>query len=87
MPNVFIEVRKEYPKEQEIALMQAVYSALQQAFKVSDEAISVRLIIHEPHRFSVPLMHQFPDLYTHVSIDCYTGRSLETKRDLYQKIV
>lgn len=88
MPLISIEVRKQYSQEQEIALMKAVCSALQKAFKISTEgAISVRLFVHEPHRFSIPLPKAHPELFTHISIDCFEGRSLEAKRSLYQQIV
>ena len=34
MPSVLIEVRKEYPVEVEIALMEAVHSALRSSFNI-----------------------------------------------------
>lgn len=44
----------------------------------------IRLFVHAPHRFVGP-----PDkgeFYTLVSIDCFVGRSLATKRALYRAI-
>ena len=87
MPSVLIEIRKSYTPEQEIALMNAVHLALQEAFKILPDDKNVRLIVHEPHRFVYPPGKTQPDLYTHISIDCFAGRSLEAKRNLYRTIV
>lgn len=48
---------------------------------------NVRLIAHEPHRFQCPPDRDKPELYTHISIDCFAGRSIEAKRLLYKVIV
>jgi hypothetical protein len=74
MPMVLIEIARKYSQEQEIALMKAVHSALIEAFKVTYHAINVRLLVHEGHRFTTPV-HTNPELYTLISIDCFTGRS------------
>ncbi|HEX4044070.1 MAG TPA: tautomerase family protein [Gammaproteobacteria bacterium] len=87
MPSVLIEVRKSYQTEQEIALIDAVHSALQKSFKILPGDKNVRLLVHEPPRFACPLEKKYPDLYTHISIDCFTGRSLDAKRNLYRTIV
>ncbi|HZW61303.1 MAG TPA: tautomerase family protein [Candidatus Babeliales bacterium] len=86
MPMVLIEIGKKYTFEHEAALMQAVHTALIDAFKVTDHAINVRLLVHEPHRFTTPI-NTNPELYTLISIDCFTGRSLDAKRELYSCIV
>lgn len=87
MPIVLIEVRKKYLMEQEVALMKAVHSALEETFKILNHDINVRLLVHELHRSSLPPSILNPDLYTLISIDCFEGRSLEAKRSLYQRIV
>jgi len=84
---VLIEVRKPYAKEQEIKLMDVVHASLIQAFKILPDDKNVRLIVHEPHRFACPPTREYPDLYTHISIDCFAGRSLGAKRRLYHAIV
>lgn len=86
MPFVLMEVRKKYSLEQEIALINAVHSAIQDAFKKPDD-INVRLLAHEPHRFPAPSAKAHPELYMNISIDCIVGRSLTAKRNLYSQIV
>ena len=87
MPSVLIEVRRHYTAEQEIALMGAVHAALRDAFKLRADDRNVRLIVHEPHRFACPPDKSSPDVYTHISIDAFGGRSIEAKRTLYRTIV
>jgi len=87
MPSVLIEVRQQYPQEREIAIMEAVHTALQEAFKILPGDKNVRLLVHEPHRFACPPSKEQPELYTHISIDAFAGRSLEAKRNLYRTIV
>jgi len=86
MPIVLIETAKQYSIEEEIALMAVVQSALQESFKISNNDIHVRLLVHAPHRYLVPAIRTNPTLYTHISIDCFIGRSLDTKRHLYRNI-
>ncbi|EQD27775.1 4-oxalocrotonate tautomerase, partial [mine drainage metagenome] len=87
MPSILIEVRKRYPQEKEIALMEAVHAALREAFRILPHDRNVRLIVHEPHRFACPPDRDKPECYTHISIDAFLGRSLDAKRNLYTAIV
>jgi phenylpyruvate tautomerase PptA (4-oxalocrotonate tautomerase family) len=87
MPSILIEVRRHYTQEQEIALMEAVHRAVRDAFKIAPGDRNVRLMVHEPHRFACPPSRERPDVYTHISIDAFAGRSLDAKRNLYQGIV
>jgi len=87
MPSILIEVRKKYSPEEGTSLMNAVHSALQEVFKILSNDRNVRLIVHEPHCFLCPPGKTSPELYTHISIDCFAGRSLDAKRNLYQAIV
>lgn len=87
MPSVLIEVRRNYTQEQEIAIMDAVHGALREAFKIMAGDKNVRLIAHEPHRFTCPPDREKPEFYTHISIDAFAGRSLDAKRNLYKAIV
>ena len=87
MPSILIEVRQQYTAEQEVALMDAVHAAVQSAFKILPHDRNVRLVTHEPHRFACPPGRAQPKAYTHISIDCFAGRSLDAKRALYRTIV
>jgi phenylpyruvate tautomerase PptA (4-oxalocrotonate tautomerase family) len=87
VPSVLIEVRQQYPQEHEVALMEAVHSALREAFKILPNDKNVRLLVHQPHRFACPPDRERPEVYTHISIDAFAGRSLDAKRNLYKAIV
>jgi phenylpyruvate tautomerase PptA (4-oxalocrotonate tautomerase family) len=87
MPSALIEVRQQYSPETESEIMEAVHAALREAFKILPGDRNVRLLVHEPHRFQCPPDREQPEYYTHISIDCFAGRSLEAKRNLYKAIV
>jgi phenylpyruvate tautomerase PptA (4-oxalocrotonate tautomerase family) len=87
MPHVLIETRREYSEAEEVALMDAVHSALQRAFRIPAGDRHVRLLAHAPHRFACPPGAAQPDRYTQVSVDAFAGRSLDAKRALYREIV
>lgn len=90
MPIMSIEILKKYSKDQELNLMRIAQKALKDSFKLSHNDIAVRLIVHEPHHFLVPDMQpelEKPDLYTIVNVDCFPGRSLEIKKELYRRLV
>ncbi len=87
MPSVLIETRQQYSVEIESGIMDAVHSALRDCFKILPDDRNVRLITHEPHRFECPPDREKPEFYTHISIDCFAGRSIDAKRKLYKTIV
>ncbi len=87
MPSVLIEVRRQYGQADEIALMEAVHKALRDTFRILPGDRNVRLVVHEPHRFACPPDRDKPAYYTHISIDAFSGRSLDAKRNLYKAIV
>ena len=87
MPSMLIEVRQQYSSETEAGIMEAVHAALREAFKILPDDRNVRLLIHEPHRFQCPPDREKPECYTHISIECFAGRSLEAKRKLHKAIV
>ncbi len=87
MPSSVVEVRRLYTEAEEAAIIDAVHGALVTAFQIPEGDKHVRLVVHEPHRFlHAPNLAQ-PELYTFVSIDCFAGRSVQAKRDLYAEIV
>ena len=87
MPSVVIEIRRKIPAEAETALIDAVHTALRDAFRIFADDKDVRLIAHEPHRFACPPSRSRPELWTLVTIDAFAGRSLDAKRALYRAIV
>jgi phenylpyruvate tautomerase PptA (4-oxalocrotonate tautomerase family) len=74
MPNVTIEVRKRYTKEQEEAIIDAIHSALMEGIKTPEWDRTIRLLVHEPHRFATP--PQKDERYTLIDVDLFTGRSI-----------
>ncbi|MEV0674678.1 tautomerase family protein [Mycobacterium sp. NPDC050441] len=87
MPSTLIEVRRSYLQSEEVAIIDAVHDALVVAFQIPVGDKHVRLVSHEPHRFSHSPGLAQPDLYTLVTIDCFAGRSVQAKRNLYLEIV
>lgn len=87
MPSAVIEVRRPWSPEDEVAIIDAVHDALVAAFRIPAQDKHVRLLVHEPHRFACPPGRPDPELFTMVTIDCFAGRSVQAKRDLYAEIV
>lgn len=87
MPSTLIEVRRQYTEAEEVAIIDAVHDALVAAFQIPSGDKHVRLVSHEPHRFSHSPGLAHPELYALVAIDCFAGRSVEAKRNLYREIV
>ena len=85
MPNVTIEVRKRYTQQQEASIIDAVHAALMEGIKTPEWDRTIRLVIHEPHRFASPPNKD--ERYTLVDVDLFSGRSLEAKKALYRAIV
>ncbi|MFN3568910.1 MAG: tautomerase family protein [Polaromonas sp.] len=84
MPTAAIEIRRNCTPGEETALIAAVQTAVVEALKVPLWTLSVRLFVHEARRFVGPA--DKGERYTLVTLDCFTGRSLATKRVLYQAI-
>ena len=85
MPNATIEVLHRYSTTEEQGLIEAVHSAMVEALKIPHWDRTVRLVVHEPHRFAVPPGRS--DRYTVIDIDLFAGRSQTAKKNLYQSIV
>ena len=85
MPNVTVEVRKRYSKEHEIGIIDAVHASVMQALKTPEWDRTIRLIVHEPHRFAAP--PNADERYTLIDIDLFAGRSLGAKKALYRALV
>lgn len=87
MPSVVIEVKKDHGKTKEAAIIKAVYDAMAEAFNIAPSDSTIRLLVHEAHRYQADPDLAQPALHTHISIDTFVGRSIEMKRELYQNIV
>ena len=87
MPQALIEVRRRYTVAEEVAILDAVHAALVAGFRIPPQDKHVRLVAHEPHRFAAPPTLSDPESYTLVTVDCFAGRSLDAKRNLYGEIV
>ena len=85
MPTVTIEVKHNYTTEQEIAIIDAVHQAMMEGIKTPEWDKNIRLVVHEPHRFTSPPGKS--ERYTLVTFDMFSGRSIEAKRALYSAIV
>lgn len=85
MPTVTVEVRRKYTTEEEIAIIDAMHHAMMTGIKTPTWDKNIRLIVHEPHRFTSPPGKS--DRYTLVTFDMFSGRSIEAKRNLYAAIV
>jgi phenylpyruvate tautomerase PptA (4-oxalocrotonate tautomerase family) len=85
VPTAAIETSRHYTCDEERALIAAVQDALTSTLHVPPWTTVIRLFVHQAHRFAAPPGKS--DWYTLVSIDCFIGRSLETKRVLYQAMV
>jgi phenylpyruvate tautomerase PptA (4-oxalocrotonate tautomerase family) len=85
VPVATIEIRRRYSPDEETRIIDAVHAALVEALKIPEWDRTVRLIAHEPHRFSVPPGKS--DRFTLIGIDMFSGRSLKAKKSLYQAIV
>ena len=87
MPSTLIEVRHKYTPQQQVALIDAVHGALVAAFKIPEEDRFIRVLAYEPHAMVNGLAEGVADSYTRVTIDCFSGRSIDAKRSLYREIV
>ena len=85
MPNVTIEVRKRYTREQEEGIINALHAALMEGIKTPEWDRTIRLVVHEPHRFATPPKKD--ERYTLIDVDLFTGRSLNAKKNLYRAMV
>ena len=66
-------------------MISAVHAAMMEGLKIPEWDKTVRLVIHEPHRFPAPPGRD--QRYTLVNIDLIAGRSLDAKKALYRAIV
>jgi phenylpyruvate tautomerase PptA (4-oxalocrotonate tautomerase family) len=85
MPIVKIEVCRSRPLEQVQAMIDAVYHAQIEAFRLPAEDKQIRYVEHRPEYFPVPPGKT--ENYTFIEFQMFAGRSLSAKRQLYQGVV
>jgi len=68
-------------------IVEAVGAALSEALRAPRGDPSVRLIEYPPEQFSVPYRDRHSSRYTIVEVTMFAGRSMDTKRRLYEAIV
>ncbi len=54
VPNIEIEIRRQYTPDQEERIIDAVHSAVVKGLKIPEGDKTIRLVVHEPHRFPAP---------------------------------
>ena len=85
MPLVKVSLLKGRSSEEKKALLDAIHAALLDAFKIPENDRTQRIFEFEPENFDIP--EEKTSNYTIIEIDVFPGRSLDAKRQLYQKIV
>jgi len=82
-----IEILEGRSPAEKRGLVDAVALALSEALRAPTEDPSVRLIEYPPSQFSVPYPDRHSDRYTLVEVTMFAGRSMDTKRRLFEAIV
>jgi phenylpyruvate tautomerase PptA (4-oxalocrotonate tautomerase family) len=84
MPSVRI-VTGEWARSHELALIEAVQSAMLSAIKIPEWDRDVVVDLYDRTRRIVPTGSS--ERFTRIEIELFSGRSIEAKRDLYRSIV
>ena len=84
MPFIRIELLAGKTPEFKQAVLDEVHAALVDAFKIPDDDRTQRLVELAPADFEFPAERR-PDPVL-IEITCFTGRSLEAKRQLYRRL-
>lgn len=82
-----IEILKGVAPAKKQEMVAAVRLALGEALEAPSEDPLVRLVEYQPGEFSVPYPDRHSDQYTLVEVTMFAGRSMSTKRRLYDRIV
>lgn len=84
MPSVRI-VTGEWARGHEMALIEAVQSAMLSAIKIPEWDRDVVVDLYDRTRRIVPTGSS--ERFTRIEIELFSGRSIDAKRDLYRSIV
>jgi phenylpyruvate tautomerase PptA (4-oxalocrotonate tautomerase family) len=85
MAMALVEVLAGHPAAAKHDYLQGVRRALCSSLRIPDDDPTIRLIEHDPSDIAVPA--RFSPKYTIVTITMFKGRTLDTKRRLYQSLV
>jgi phenylpyruvate tautomerase PptA (4-oxalocrotonate tautomerase family) len=85
MPLVKIETRKPWNASQKKEIMEAIHSSMREALKIPENDRDIRF--HEYHPEDFQVSPEKTENYILVEITLFAGRSLQTKKALYQGIV
>ena len=85
MPDVLAEVRKGWVASRGVQFLDAIHAAIVETLHTPEDDKVLRLVEHPPEHFAIP--GSAGERYTHIEITMFAGRTLETKRALYQAIV
>jgi hypothetical protein len=85
MPDILVEVWGSWLNGKQTVFLEAVHQAVVQALTTPADEPLARLIEHPPTNYLIP--HAAGERFTRIEITLFEGRSLETKRRLYQTLV
>lgn len=84
MPDVLAEVRSGWLAGEGSRFLDAIQTAIADTLGAPKDDKILRLIEHSPSHFAIPA--SAGDKFTHIEITMFAGRTLATKRSLYQAI-
>lgn len=85
MPDILVEVRGSWLDGKQIAFLEAVHRAVVHSLRTPDDEPLARLIEHSAGSYLTP--RSVGEHFTRIEIVLFSGRSLESKRELYRSMV
>jgi phenylpyruvate tautomerase PptA (4-oxalocrotonate tautomerase family) len=82
-----IEILEGRTPEEKRGMVDAVRAALSEALRAPDDDPAVRLTEYPREQFSLPYPDRHSDSYALVEVTMFAGRTMDTKRRLYEAIV
>lgn len=85
MPDVLVELGAGGSQATGSKFLDAIHRAIVETLHTPEDGKVLRLVEHPAERFAIP--GSAGERYTHIEITMFAGRTLATKRSLYQTIV
>lgn len=82
-----IEILEGRDRDEKQRLVDGVRAALSEALRAPATDPVVRLVEYPPSHFTIPYPDRHSELFTLVEVTMFAGRSLTTKRRLFEEIV